>query len=100
MGHKYSQAMKKYGSANQLDLCKVWFYFSLGIGLLPPLIILNIKQKYFTMMDISFIWSLRQCSFVAAVQMSLRCAESAVGQMLGLLWEVAALTHAPPSRAH
>lgn len=48
MGKKYSQALKKYGcslsSANQLDFCKVLFYFSLGISLLPPLIILNIKH--------------------------------------------------------
>lgn len=95
MGNKYSEALKKYGSANQLDFYKVWFYFSLGIGLLPPLIILNIEQKYFSMMGTSFDWSLRQRSRAAAVRMSLCCTESVVGQTLGLLWEVSALTHAP-----
>lgn len=45
------------------------------------------------MMDISFIWSLRQCSLIAAVQMSPCRTESIKGHILGLLWEAKAFAH-------
>lgn len=45
-------------------------------------------------MDISFIWSLRPCSLIAAVQMILWHKESIMGHILGVLQE--AFTHTLP----
>lgn len=47
-------------------------------------------------MDVSFIWSLRLGSLIAAVQMILCHKESILAHILGLLPEVEAFTHTLP----
>lgn len=48
------------------------------------------------MMDVSFIWSLRPCSLIAAVQTILCHKESVMGHIPGVLREAEAFRHTLP----